>query len=265
MDIKSLLKFTMFSYDCGLFVKEYIAKYKYKKWNRLTYKNSELKNYRKSDICYICGNGPSLNKVNLDELKGDLIVMNDHWRLAPKYKKAPTYYIINDNAYGLIELKDRMQGVLDCFPDIPHVFSTYLGPSMDCRFKNSITNIFYYNNIGRTFKHTYTIDFTKCTYYTWNVVTAAIQLAIYVGYKEIYLLGCDYSLFASRYLEHAYDKEGVKVECPEKLRDMLFKYTITTHIHYEMAQYAKNHDVKIINLTSASLLDAYEMDPDSKY
>ena len=261
----SLFKFSLYCYDCGLIVKENIGKIKNKKWNKLASRNVELKRFKKSDKCYICGNGPSLKKVNLDELDGDTIVMNDHWRIAGNYKTPPTFYIINDEAYGDDELKERMLGVLNCCPERPHLIASNIGKAIDEKYSDNHANIFYFNPIGRTFNHKRDIDFTKLTYYLWNVVTTSIQLAIYLGYKEIYLLGCDYSLFASRYMQHAYDKDGQKVECPVILRDMLYKYSFTTHIHYELAQYARNHGVKIVNLTSESLLDAYDMDPNSPY
>lgn len=265
MNIMSLFYFSLRCYDIGLYVKEIKGKIIYRKWNKIAKRNKTLVNYKNSDICYICGNGPSLKKVNLDNLEGDTIVVNDHWRLAHKFKTKPTYYIVNDEAYGYDKLKDRMKGVLTCYPEIPHIFASNLGKAIDKNFGGIKTNIFYYNPIGRTFNHKYKIDFTKVTFYTWNVVTTAIQLAIYLGYKEIRLIGCDYSLFATRYLQHAYDSEGNKTPCPYKLRDMLYKYTFTTHIHYEVAKYAVEHGVKITNMTTESLLDAYEMDPESKY
>lgn len=265
MGIMTLFNFSLKCYDLGLLLKEIRGKVKNRKWNKLAKKNKELRNYKTSDKCYICGNGPSLKKVNLDELDGDTIVMNDHWRIAPQFKNAPTYYIVNDELYGRDDHKERMTGVLNCFPEIPHIFASNIGKAIEEKYGNYKTKIYYYNPVGRTFKHNYDIDFTKLTYYVWNVVTSAIELAIYLGYKEIFLIGCDYSLFASRYLTHAYDKDGSKVACPVELREMLYKYTFTTHIHYEMAKYAREHDVKIVNLTSETLLDAYEIDPNSKY
>ena len=265
MNILSLFKFTLTFYNIGLFVKEKIAKVKYHKWITLSKRNNELKDYKKNDVCYICGNGPSLKKVNFDLLEGDTIVMNDHWRISDKHSKSPTYYLINDNAYADLELRERLEGVLKCCPEIPHVFSVSMGPTLDSFCNNYGTNIFYYNNIGRTFKKNYPIDFTKCTYYTWNVVSAAIQFAIFAGYKKIYLLGCDYSLFATQFMKHMYDKENTNVKFQSRLRDRLFKYSITTHIHYEISQYAIAHNVEIKNLTSSSLLDAYEIDFNSPY
>ena len=265
MNIMTLFYFSLKCYDVGLLFKELTAKVKYRKWNKKAKFNHELVKYKKSDICYVCGNGPSLNKVNLDELDGDTIVLNDHWRIASKYDKKPNFYIVNDIAYGLDKFKERLLGVLDCNPEIPHLFASNIGPIIDKKYLEKKTNIYYYNPIGRTFKHQYTIDFEGCTFYVWNVVTTAIQLAIYLGYKKIFLLGCDYSLFASRYLQHAYDSSGTKKECPFKLRDMLYKYSFTTHLHYEIAKYAKAHGIEIINLTSETLLDAYEIDPNSNY
>lgn len=265
MNIYSLFSLSLKIYDLGLWFKEKHALLKYNKWNKLAKSNNELKKYKNSEVCYICGNGPSLKKVDLDALDGDTIVMNDHWRIASKYSIPPTFYLINDNAYGEPSSKERAEGMLSCFPQIPHVLSTYMGPSIDAMYSKFDTNIYYYNNIGRTFKSSYKIDFTKCTYYTWNVVSAAIQLAIYLGYKEIRLLGCDYSLFATKFQQHVYDKDGTKAGFSTRLRDRLYKYSFTTHIHYEIAQYAKEHGVKVVNMTSDSLLDAYEIDPNSPY
>ena len=261
MDIMSLFGFTMKCYDMSLMVKEVYARIKYREWNKLLKNNESLKQFKKSEVCYICGNGPSLNKAPLDELEGDTIVINDFWRVAGNYTFKPTFYLINDNAYAIPSFTERCQGVMNCFPDVPHVLTVFMGPVVKKQYLDYPGKVFFFNNIGRTFKSKYSIDFTKCTYYTWNVVSAAIQFAIWVGYKEIYLLGCDYSLFASRYITHVYDKKGVKILNSFKLRDMLFKYSITTHIHYEIAKYAHAHSVKIVNLTADTLLDAYEIDP----
>lgn len=266
MNITNLFNLSLKLYDAGLLLKEWSSYVKFKKWNKMAARNRELAGYKTSSKCYVCGNGPSLKKVDFDSLDGDTIVLNAYWRIASNFKKKPTFYMLNDEAYGYEDwCKENMIGLLKCYPEVPHVLSSKLGPAVDSKFSEYKANVYYYNPTGRTYKHKYRIDFTKCTFYTWNVVTSAIQLAIYAGYKEIYLLGCDYSLFASRYVSHVYDQDGEKIECKIKLRDMLYKYVFTTHIHYEVAQYAKEHGVKIVNLTSETLLDAYEIDPNSKY
>ena len=265
MNIMSLFNLSLACYDYGLLIKEIAAKRKFSKWVKLAKKNKELMKYKTSDVCYICGNGPSLKKVNLDELQGDTVAMNDHWRVASNFKMRPTFYMINDDAYALPELHERLKGVVECFPEIPHLMAVNIGHAIEEQFSENKTNIYYYSPLGRTFNADYENDFCKITYATWNVVSCAILFAIWLGYKEIYLLGCDYSLFASRYISHVYDKDGQKVPCPFRLRDMLFKYSITTHIHYEIAKYAQRKGIKVVNLTKNTLLDAYDIDEESRF
>lgn len=259
----SLLRISIFMYDCGLRVKEAVNSFKFRKWRKLAVKNTELVKYKKSDRCYICGNGPSLRKVDLDQLDGDTIVMNNHWRIGESFKMRPTYYLLADKAFSLPGWEKSFDGMINYCPEIPHIMTVRMGPKMDTY--NGDTKVYYFSPLSSTFKCGNRNDFTKNVSNAFNVVGWAILLAIYLGYKEIYLLGCDYSLFASRYLQHAYDKNGEKVACPVPLRDMLFKYSITTEIHYEIAKYAEKMGVKVVNLTKETVLDAYEVDENSPY
>ena len=201
--------------------------------------------------------------MNFDNLNGDTIVMNDHWRMGDVGHKVPTYYMVADDIYAKPEWKERFDGLMSFHPEIPHIFTVKMGPKLDL-YKGEST-IYYFSPLSSTYKCGKSIDFKKNISNAFNVVSWAILLAIYLGYHEIYLLGCDYSLFASRYIAHAYDKTGEKIKCPTLLRDMLFKYSIATEIHYQIAKYAEKKGVKIINLTKDTILDAYEVDENSKY
>ena len=261
----SLFKFSLKCYDVGLSVRSVLKRYKYREWLKFAKKNESLSQYKKSDVLFVCANGPSLKKVNLDELEGDTIVINDYFRIADQFTKAPTYYLLLDNEYAWESMKERMDGVMNCHPDIPHIIAADIIGPVGERYRNSDTNLFVYDAFGKTFNHKLKIDFTKTTYTVWNVVTKCIQLGIYLGYKEIRLVGFDYSLFASRIERHVYDKEGENHILAVNQRDMLYRYVFTTHILYEFEIYAREHGIRIINMTSASLLDAFEFDKDSKY
>ena len=264
MDLMSLFKFSLKCYDTGLTFRSVFLRQKYRDWLKLKEKNSSLLDYKKSDVLYVCANGPSLKKVNINELEGDTIVINDYFRIADQFKK-PTFYLLLDNEYAWDSMRERMDGVMNCYPEIPHILAAdVIGPVGE-RYANSNTNIFVYDAFGKTYSRNLKVDFTKCTYVVWNVVTKCIQLGIYLGYKEIRLVGFDYSLFASRIERHVYDKEGEEHDIGCSQRDMLYRYVFTSHILYEVDAYAKAHGVKIINMTSESLSDAFEMDKDSKY
>lgn len=265
MDLMCLFKFSLKCYDTGLTIRSIVKRRKFRKYLKLSKRNGELANYKKTDVLYVCANGPSLKKVNLDELEGDTIVINDFFRIADQFCKKPTYYLLLDNEYAWNSMQDRMDGVMNCHPEIPHIIAADIIGPVGERYKNSATNLFVYDAFGKTFNHNLKIDFTQTTYTVWNVVTKCIQLGIYLGYKEIRLLGFDYSLFASRIERHVYDKEGEDHVLAVNLRDMLYRYVFTTHILYEFELYAREHDIRIINMTSASLLDAFEFDKESKY
>lgn len=258
-----LFRIPVFCYDCGLRLKEIKTSIIYKKWRKLAKKNDSLKKYKKSDVCYVCGNGPSLKKVNFDTLEGDTIVTNDHWRVGANFKTAPTYYLVADDIYAQPSWAERYKGLMEYHPEVPHVFTVKMGPKLDT-YKGE-ANIYYFSPLSSTYKCGKSIDFKKNISNAYNVVSWAILLAMFLGYKEIYLLGCDYSLFASRYITHAYDSTGTKIKCPTPLRDMLFKYSITTDIHYEIAKYAERIGVKIVNMTRDTILDAYDVDENSPY
>lgn len=265
MDIMSLFKFSLNCYDAGLTIRSVYNSFKYRKWLKRACINTELYKYKRSDILYVCANGPSLKKVNLDDLDGDIVVINDFFRIANKFDRKPNFYLLLDNEYAWDSMKDRMDGVMNCCPEIPHIIAADIMGKVGCRYDNSNINTYIFNNLGKTFNHNLRIDFTKKTYVVWNVVTKCIQLGLYLGYKEIRLVGLDYSLFASRIERHVYDKEGEEHIINANLRDMLYRYVITTHILYEIEQYAREHKCRIVNMTGASLLDAFDFDSNTPY
>lgn len=101
----------------------------------------------------------------------------------------------------------------------------------------------------------------KNTYGLMNVVSVCIASAIYMGFKEIYLLGCDYNAFCNFGRGHCYDDEEELKGISYNLAFYLKYYHLTTEFHYLIAKFAKENDIRIINLTDVSLLDAYPRAP----
>ena len=101
-------------------------------------------------------------------------------------------------------------------------------------------------------------DITKNMKFTSNVVSTTILIAIFMGFKEIYLLGCDYNSFAYREEVHSYEEVAEEEIIWENKLGMLLKFfTLITEVHYKIAKLAHKKGVKIINLSENSLLDAY--------
>jgi hypothetical protein len=95
-------------------------------------------------------------------------------------------------------------------------------------------------------------------YIAQNVIPCSILIAMYMGFKDIYLLGCDYNSFLNEPGTHAYDDtEELIFNNDYNLAFYLKFYSITTNFHYLIAKLSKSKGIRIINLTPGSLLDAY--------
>ena len=260
MNIDSLFKIDVKLYNLLLTPKIWMMRWKYRDAIRASKKNSELlAKERRSDVIYICGNGPSLRKVDLKDIDCDYLVVNDFYRFEKKNpENPPKYYMILDDAYIMPSLADRYNGVFNPGFETTYILTGALKKNIDKDFPDK-ENIYYFCPWGRLYSSKKKNDFVGMRSRPWNCVCEAILFSLYMGYKDIRLLGCDYSVFAAN--AHFYD---VKQAHP-KLREMLFKYSFTTHVHYEIAKYAEKRGAKITNLTKETLLDAYVIDENSPY
>lgn len=229
----------------------------YRKNINLFKKNEQLKKMKTSNRCYICGNGPSLRQVNFQALEGDTIVVNDFFRFGKVHCEGvdPTFYMIVDNSYLDEKFDSRLETAINSYSAACYVFSDDFIPYLTKMHIEKENFYFFYLSRNLFTSKKKSIDFTKKVMGCQNVVGNAIALALYLGYEEIILLGCDFNLFATVNIEHCYtdDDGGRRIN----LSNMLFRYSFVTYVHYQLAIYAKKVNTRIINATNGSLLDAY--------
>lgn len=259
-NILDFFDITLAFYNILLIPKILFEIFKYNKYLILAKSNFKLKKYKHNDICYICGNGPSLNDVNFDSIDEDIIVVNDFYKKGKLLKKKPTFYMIADRSYGIPEFEDKMEEIINYSEGITKIFTVKIADSIKNKYKAE--SIFFFNPIGFLYKSGKKIDFTRIVDKAWNVVSWAIMFAIYLEYKEIRLIGLDYNLFAHTEVQHFYKEDSVflldnRKNSKRQLLKMLFSYSYATNIHYELKKEADNKRIKIINMTNGSLLDAY--------
>jgi hypothetical protein len=185
--------------------------------------------------------------------------MNDFFRKKISSKNPPTYYMAMDGAYTEDRFEERFNGLCNLNYETTYILNCSFYKKLNERYPKHIENSYFFYSGGYLFSHKNKLDYTKPVGQTWNVASEAIVFAMYLGYKEIRLLGLDYSVFANN--PHFY----ATAQSHDSLKNMLFKYCFTTHVHYEIAKYAKDHNIKIINMTKNTLLDAYEIDGNSPY
>ena len=261
MSIDVLFKIDVLLYNFLLFPRRVKARFKYRNAFKAAKRNGELiTREKKSDVLYICGNGPSLRKVDLNDIDCDYLVVNDFFRFEKKNPvNPPKYYMLLDDTYLYPGFEERYNGVFNPGFETTYILTGTMKKTIDRDHPELKDNVYYFCPFGKLYSHKKKLDYRKMCPRSWNVVSEAIMFGMYLGYKEIRLLGLDFSVFVSN--AHFYSN----VQAHPVLRKMLFKYSFTTEVHYEIARYAKENGIKIVNMTSETLLDAYEIDTDSKY
>lgn len=137
--------------------------------------------------CFIIGNGPSLNKTNLDLLADEVtFATNGIFLKFPETSFRPTFFVVEDHLVG----EDRHEEInqLRGFTKLAPYYLAYCLEDGE--------DVIYYNHRGRV-SYPHGFDFStnaeEITYTGCTVTFSCMQLAYYMGFKEIYLIGVDMS------------------------------------------------------------------------
>ena len=223
---------------------------------RLIKHNRDLK--RNKDHCFILGNGPSLKGVNLMELNvEDTFAVNYFYKHCTEGFKS-RFFVAVDQMFYKTEQREYILNLYDELKDVEFILKTpAFGMKKDWEMNRSFfiyPKLFQY---GKNVK----CDFTKNTTACINVVIQCIQLAIFMGYKKIYLLGCDFTQYAQVKSNHFYDtkKDDDRRALTNMGDDARWAYLAHYH-HYALQRLAEKRGIEIINLTENSLIDAYRFE-----
>ncbi len=141
----------------------------------------KLHNKHKGERCFIIANGPSLKKTNLSLLKDEYTIgMNRIYLLKEKMGFLPTYLAVADIEIQLNQFHDEYDSI-----DIPKFFPWKLRR----KFRNS-ENVFFFI---MKYKTDFSPVFTKFIGAGKSVTVVCFQLAYYLGFSEVILIGKDHS------------------------------------------------------------------------
>ena len=87
-----------------------------------------------------------------------------------------------------------------------------------------------------------------------NIIPFAATCAIYMGFQRIVILGCDFSFFASRKMNHFYDMDKNEVAVKTLYQD-LTGASITLLQIRSLVKFCKRNGIEIFNATENTLLD----------
>jgi hypothetical protein len=167
--------------------------------------NSRLSRFRgihTNQRCFVMGNGPSLNKMDLELLKGEIVFCcNSAFLLFDRVSWRPRYFTCVDSRVLLDRVRDIVN-MLDTHPDIVAFFPSVIGlhdgsnKEFDCRdVIPTHANRYYfketYNFVSDSPRSMFSLDVDQYVVQPYTVSITMLQLAAYMGFKEIFLIGCD--------------------------------------------------------------------------
>ena len=227
--------------------------------NILNYKSNlkHQKNVHKGERCFIIGNGPSLKIEDLEMLKNEItFAVNRIYLLFERTDWRPTYYCVIDNKH-LDNSTDDIRSVKAVNKFIP------LCILHDQKKDIEDATYFDFDITGFYPKPPqFSEDISDKIVNGMTVTYILIQIAAYMGFKEIYLLGLDHSFSREllpdgslkindgviNYFQSDYTKNN---DTPARIQHMELAYM-------QARMYCELNKIKICNATRGGKLEIFE-------
>lgn len=222
------------------------------------YKSPEYQNIRKlknthiGERCFIVATGPSLTFDDLNLIKNEFCFgMNSGVLAFDKTSWRPSIYGVQDEyVYKRLETdikvasKDSLTG------------RVYVSENLQNSFKVPVAyNIFPLHYLDHKMPHKNGFGKVKLSddcyvtiYDGYSIIFSLLQIAIYMGFKEIYLLGCDcnYQLPKSHFIDYGHKDPHASI-----MGDKII------YFHGGFKKFADKKGVKVVNCTRGGMLEVY--------
>ena len=222
----------------------------------------EFKNRHKGQRCFILGNGPSLNKVDLRLLKNEITFgVNSIFLNFGKLGFPVSYYAVEDT--HVIRERAKNIGMLEkCVRFIPHYAARQIPWSPMNTYLNLVCDYTRY----RGFPY-FSTDMARRAWVGGTVTYICMQLAWYMGFDEVYLLGFDHSYVIPKSAEVAGNNIKSNEDDPNHFHPDYFGKGFHWHIPltermelcYRKTEYAfAVNGRKVFNATPGGKLEVFE-------
>jgi hypothetical protein len=220
----------------------------------------KFKDKHKNKRCFIIGNGPSLRVDDLDKIKDEIsLAANSIYLIFNKTSWRPSYYAISDKCI-LNTLHEDIRKEICC----PIFYNFNDAVSID---DFSLINEYYFltdygieYNFNESAKPNFSIDPLIKGGGSDTVTYINLQLAVYMGFNEIYLLGIDNSIPISRKMNGEIIVKDVSFHFYNRENKNYYIGSIDrANAAYQSAkEYADLHGIKIFNATCGGELEIFE-------
>lgn len=211
----------------------------------------DVKDSHNGERCFIICTGPSLTLDDVLKLRNEFTFgMNSICKLFSTTDWRPSVYGIQD-----LHVYDKLTDELSKLNENTLCF---IGDNIKKSRKVSDKWIKYplntaYHDYDKTVRHKYYANFTddcyKVVFNGYSITYSLLQIAVYMGFKEIYIIGADNNYSGQgkqHFIEHGHFASDADLA------------TFRLNAAYECAKkYADEHGIKIVNVTRGGMLEVF--------
>lgn len=221
----------------------------------------KFKNKHIGERCFIIGNGPSLRANDLESLKKEVCFgTNRIYYIFDRTKWRPDYYVSIDNDVLSKEISEiKKQDIENKFINI--CAKKYGRGENDNIHYIYVDGKFYIRRINIK-QEKFSENPSLCLSETCSATCTCIELAVYMGFKEIYLIGMDHryaQMVTNDGKKHNDSSIQTYFQGMKNGDRIAIAYIDNVTASYEICnEYAKQHGIKIYNATRGGYLEVFE-------
>ncbi|HVU21444.1 MAG TPA: 6-hydroxymethylpterin diphosphokinase MptE-like protein [Rhizomicrobium sp.] len=166
---------------------------------------TKFKNIHNGRRCFVMGNGPSLAKMDLSKLENDIVFgCNNIFLLFDRIAWRPTYYacvdsrVLPDRASDIDRMLRENPAIKAAF--FPCIVEEHFGEKRHYGARTILPPApgrFFFHEVQSSLKFLpdsmFSVNADRYVVQPFTVAITMLQLAAYMGFSEIYLIGCDTS------------------------------------------------------------------------
>jgi len=218
------------------------------------YRNlKKYKNIYSGKRCFIIATGPSLTIKDLEKIEKEYSFgMNSIVKAYSSTTFRPTYYGIQDH----IVYNELQNDIMTYYKGCDNVFiadriaTHYSIDKLWNQFPLNMTYHAYDRWFNEKYYASFSDDIYKQVYSGFSITFSLIEIAVYMGFKEIYLLGADCN-FDNKEKMHFAEYGVIDKAIGSAKERNLAGYHIAD-------EYAKANNIKIVNATRGGSLEIFE-------
>ena len=240
-------------------------------------RNARFRNLHRDQRCFLLGSGPSIREQDLTRLKGQIVMTQNHFHAHEHIRTiAPAYHVVVPK-YQPEEFDDDWVAWLRSMDErLPGDTTLFFGKNTKYLVDRLglFANRAYYMKAGlsHVIARRAPIDITRTIFWVPTVLTQCLAIAIYMGFREIVLLGFDLDQVCraqDRTKRRFYGMSPVTVNKAEEDvekssavsgNDWIMMWSIWRQCNLLRDEVARR-GIRIVNATRGGLLNVFERRP----